>query len=128
MEERKIYGLGDIKEVLAEMEFMDGPDDIAEIDEDFQIWLGGYRVVIPSLLLSVREGVACVFDDKENMFMPDFDVTVLYECEQAPIPVDFLHYEQDGILITLANWLNGRMPIEAIERLECYIEIVNETN
>jgi len=28
----------------------------------------------------------------------------------------------------LANWLNGRMPIDAIEKLECYIEIANVTN
>lgn len=148
MEEKKMYRLGDIEEVIAEIDFSDTDDDIAEIDDGIEFWISGWYVVIPSLGIHVREGVACTFDEEENMFMPDFDVTVVYEgeiasehsriedsvvrksgeCVQAPIPADFLYYEQDGILITLANWLNGRMPIDAIEKLECYIEIANVTN
>ena len=90
----------------------------------FQV--SGWYLVIPSLGITVREGVACVFDEEEQMFMPDFDVTVLFEGE-----VDagtWMYYEQDGIVITLANWLNGRMQIEAIERLECVLKIANATN
>ena len=79
-----------------------------------------------SLGIHVREGVACTFDEEENMFMPDFDVTVVYEGEIAS--ETWMYYEQDGILITLANWLNGRMPIDAIEKLECYIKIANVTD
>ena len=82
--------------------------------------------MIPSLGIHVREGVACTFDEEENMFMSDFDVTVVYEGEMAS--ESWMYYEQDGILITLANWLNGRMPIDAIEKLECYIEIANVTD
>lgn len=148
MEQEKIYRIEEIEEVLAEMDFSDVDDDIAEIDEDFMIQVSGWYLVIPSLGITVREGVACVFDEEEKMFMPDFDVTVLYEgevdsgnsrigdsvfrksgeCEQAPIPADFLYYEQDGIVITLENWLNGQMQIEAIERLECVLKISNVTN
>lgn len=148
MAEEKKYRIGEIEEVLAEMDFSDVDDDIAEIDEDFMIQVSGWYLMIPSLGIIVREGVACVFDEEEQMFMPDFDVTVLYEgdvdagnsrdgdsgvrksgeYEQAPIPADYLYYEQDGIVITLANWLNGRMQIEAIERLECVLKIANETN
>jgi len=126
MEQEKKYFIGDIEEVLAEMDFSDVDDDIAEIDEDFMIQVSGWYLVIPSLGITVREGVACVFDEEEQMFMPDFDVTVLYEGE-----VDagtWMYYEQDGIVITLANWLNGRMQIEAIERLECVLKIANVTN
>ncbi|MDD2981652.1 MAG: hypothetical protein PHN80_17080 [Hespellia sp.] len=126
MEQEKKYFIGDIEEVLAEMDFSDVDDDIAEIDEDFIIQVSGWYLVIPSLGITVREGVACVFDEEEQMFMPDFDVTVLYEGE-----VDagtWMYYEQDGIVITLANWLNGRMQIEAIERLECVLKIANVTN
>ncbi|NCC44162.1 MAG: hypothetical protein EOM18_11440 [Clostridia bacterium] len=122
----KKYFIGDIEEVLSEMDFSDVDDDIAEIDEDFMIQVSGWYLVIPSLGITVREGVACVFDEEEQMFMPDFDVTVLYEGE-----VDagtWMYYEQDGIVITLANWLNGRMQIEAIERLECVLKIANTTN
>ena len=126
MEQEKKYFIGDIEEVLAEMDFSDVDDDIAEIDEDFMIQVSGWYLVIPSLGITVREGVACIFDEEEQMFMPDFDVTVLYEGE-----VDagtWMYYEQDGIVITLANWLNGRMQIEAIERLECVLKIANVTN
>ena len=126
MEEKKMYRLGDIEEVIAEMDFSDTDDDIAEIDADLEFWISGWYVVIPSLGIHVREGVACTFDEKDNMFMPDFDVTVVYEGEIAS--ESWMYYEQDGILITLANWLNGRMPIDAIEKLERCIEIANVTN
>ena len=75
MEEKKMYRLGDIEEVIAEMDFSDTDDDIAEIDADLEFWISGWYVVIPSLGIHVREGVACTFDEEENMFMPDFDVT-----------------------------------------------------
>lgn len=127
MEDEKKYLIGEIEEVIAEMDFSDVDDDIAEIDEDFMIQISGWYLVIPSLGITVREGVACVYDEEEKMFMPDFDVTVLYEGD-SPIPADFLYYEQDGIVITLANWLNGRMQIEAVERLECVLKIANVTN
>ena len=126
MEEKKMYRLGDIEDVIAEMDFSDTDDDIAEIDDDLEFWISGWYVVIPSLGIHVREGVACTFDEEENMFMPDFDVTVV--CEGEIASETWMYYEQDGILITLANWLNGRMPIDAIEKLECYIEIANVTN
>ena len=143
MEKEKVYRLGEIEEILSEMDFSEVDDDIAEIDEDFMIQVSGWYLLIPSLGITVRSGIACVFDEDEKMFMPDFDVTVLYEgevdsmdsrigdsvvrksgeCVRAPIPADFLSYEQDGIVITLANWLNGRMQIEAIEQLECVLKI-----
>ena len=141
MESRKKYRLGDIEEVISEMEFEDRCDEIVEIDDDLQLLISGWYVVIPSLSLSLRAGVACVFDEEAGMFMPDFDVTVLYEDElmpdnhsrigdsvvkmsgestQASFPADILYYEQDGFTVTLANWLNGRLPISNIETLECY--------
>ena len=95
---------------------------------------------------SLRIGVACAFDEEAGMFMPDFDVTVLYEDEltadnhsrigdsvvktsgestQASFPADILYYEQDGFTVTLENWLNGRLPISNIETLECYLVITD---
>jgi hypothetical protein len=121
MEQEKKYRLGEIEEILSEMDYSEVDDDIAEIDEDFMIQVSGWYLLIPSLGITVRSGIACVFDEEEKMFMPDFDVTVLYEGE-----VDsgsWLYYEQDGIVITLANWLNGRMQIEAIEGLECVLKV-----
>lgn len=118
MESRKRYRLGDIEEVISEMEFEDRCDEIVEIDDDLQLLISGWYVVIPSLSLSLRAGVACVFDEEAGMFMPDFNVTVLYEDELTADK--WIYYEQDGFTITLANWLNGRLPISNIETLECY--------
>lgn len=119
MESRKKYRLGDIEEVISEMEFEDRCDEIVEIDDDLQLLISGWYVVIPSLSLSLRAGVACVLDEEAGMFMPDFDITVLYEDEFTADK--WIYYEQDGFTVTLANWLNGRLPISNIETLECYL-------
>lgn len=119
MENKKKYRLGDVEEIISEMEFEDRCDEIVEIDDDLQLVISGWYVVVPSLSLTLRAGVACAFDEEAGMFMPDFDVTVLYKDE---IVADkWIYYEQDGFTVTLANWLNGRLPISNIETLECYL-------
>lgn len=121
MENRKKYRLGDMEEIISEMEFEDRCDEIVEIDDDLQLVISGWYVVVPSLSLTLRAGVACAFDEEAGMFMPDFDVTVLYEDELTADK--WIYYEQDGFTVTLANWLNGRLPISNIETLECYLVI-----
>ena len=121
MESRKKYRLGDIEEIISEMGFEDRCDEIVEIDDDLQLVISGWYVVVPSLSLTLRAGVACAFDEEAGMFMPDFDVTVLYEYELTADK--WIYYEQDGFTVTLANWLNGRLPISNIETLECYLVI-----
>ena len=124
MESRKKYRLGDIEEIISEMGFEDRCDEIVEIDDDLQLVISGWYVVVPSLSLTLRAGVACAFDEEAGMFMPDFDVTVLYEDEL--MTDEWIYYEQDGFTVTLANWLNGRLPISNIETLECYLVIPDE--
>lgn len=121
MESRKKYRLGDMEEIISEMEFEDRCDEIVEIDDDLQLVISGWYVVVPSLSLTLRAGVACAFDEEAGMFMPDFDVTVLYEDELTADK--WIYYEQHGFTVTLANWLNGRLPISNIETLECYLVI-----
>ena len=121
MENRKKYRLGEIEEIISEMEFEDRCDEIVEIDDDLQLLISGWYVVVPSLSLTLRAGVAGAFDEEAGMFMPDFDVTVLYEDEL--MADKWIYYEQDGFTVTLANWLNGRLPISNIETLECYLVI-----
>ena len=121
MENKKKYRLGDVEEIISEMEFDDRCDEIVEIDDDLQLVISGWYVVVPSLSLTLRAGVACAFDEEAGMFMPDFDVTVLYEDELTADK--WIYYEQDGFTVTLANWLNGRLPISNIETLECYLVI-----
>ena len=107
MENRTRYRLGEVEEKLSEMEFEDRCDEIVEIDDDMQLVVSGWYVFIPGLSLYLRAGVACVYDEEAGMYMPDFDVTVLYEELAAD---KWIYYEQDGFTVTLANWLNGRLP------------------
>ena len=106
-------------------ELIDTEDDIAEIDDDFQIVVSGWSVYVESLNLTLRQGIACVWDAEEGLFMPDFDVTIVYEGNIET--QEWLYYEQDGMVVTLGNWLNGRLSCEQIEQLWCEL-IIPEQN
>ena len=122
----KRYRLCDVEEAVSEMEeLMDIADDIAEIDDDMQIVISGWSVYVESLNLTLRQGIACVWDEGERLFMPDFDVTVVYEGNIET--QDWIYYEQDGMVVTLGNWLNGRLSCEQIEQLWCEL-VIPETN
>lgn len=122
----KRYRLCDVEEAVSEMqELMDIADDIAEIDDDMQIVISGWSVYVESLNLTLRQGIACVWDEDEKMFMPDFDVTLVYEGNIES--QEWLYYEQDGFVVTLGNWLNGRMSGGQIEQLWCEL-VIPETN
>ena len=118
--------LCDVEEAVSESEeLIDIADDIAEIDEDMQLVISGWAVYIESLNLTLRQGIACVWDEGERLFMPDFDVTVVYEGNIES--QEWLYYEQDGFVVTLGNWLNGRMSGGQIEQLWCEL-VIPETN
>ena len=122
----KRYRLCDVEEAVSESEeLIDIADDIAEIDEDMQLVISGWAVYIESLNLTLRQGIACVWDEGERLFMPDFDVTVVYEGNIES--QEWLYYEQDGFVVTLGNWLNGRMSGGKIEQLWCEL-VIPETN
>ena len=115
------YRIYEVEEVISEMDLSEVEDDIAETDEDMQLVISGWYVKIPELNLYLREGVVCIWDEEEKLFMPDFAVTVIYEGDIES--KDWIYYEQDGFVVTLANWLNGRLPVEQIEQLRCEIVI-----
>ena len=115
------YRIYEADEVISEMDLSEVEDDIAETDEDMQLAISGWYVNIPELNLNLREGVVCIWDDEEKLFMPDFAVTVIYEGDIES--KDWIYYEQDGFVVTLVNWLNGRLPVEQIEQLRCEIVI-----
>lgn len=122
----KRYRLCDVEEAVSEMEeLMDIADDIAEVDDDMQIVISGWPVYVESLNLTLRQEIACVWDEGERLFMPDFDVTVVYEGNIES--QEWLYYEQDGFVVTLSNWLNGRMSGGQIEQLWCEL-VIPETN
>lgn len=122
----KAYRLGEIEEAVSDMEELIGlEDDIAEIDDDFQIVVSGWSIYVESMNLTLRQGIACVWDAEEGLFMPDFDVTIVYEGNIET--QEWLYYEQDGMVVTLCNWLNGRLSCEQIEQLWCEL-IIPEQN
>ena len=122
----KRYRLCDVEEAVSEMdELIDVDDDIAEIDDDMQLVISGWSVYIESLNITLRQGVACIWDEEEGLFMPDFDVTIVYERNIET--QEWLYYEQDGMVVPLGNWLNGRLSGGQIEQLWCEL-IIPEQN
>ena len=125
------YRLVDVEEAIAELEeLVDVADDIAETDEDMQLVISGWHVYVEALNLSMRQGIVCVWDEDAKMYMPDFDVTVVYEgnlSESSRENPDWLYFEQDGFVVTLGNWLNGRMSLGDLEQLWCEL-IIPEQN
>lgn len=115
------YRIYEVEEVISEMDLSEVDNDIAETDEDMQLVISGWYVHIPELNLNLREGVVCIWDEEEKLFIPDFAVTVI--CEGDIEVKDWIYYEQDGFVVTLANRLNGRLPVEQIEQLRCEIVI-----
>ena len=63
----KEYRLYEVEEAIAEMDTLDVEDDIAETDEDMQLVISGWYVIIPELNLYLREGVVCIWDEEEEM-------------------------------------------------------------
>lgn len=73
-------------------------------------------------LIDIEDDIAEI---DEGLFMPDFDVTIVYEGNIET--QEWLYYEQDGMVVTLGNWLNGRLSCEQIEQLWCKL-IIPEQN
>jgi hypothetical protein len=111
------YRLGEIEEVLAELDLEDIPDDVMEEDGEYQIVTSCWWVEIPKLGLCLYEGIFCDFDEEEKAYLPDFSITVIKEMGTDT----WIYYEQDGFLITLANWLHGRVELKQLEQMICFI-------
>ena len=106
-------------------ELADVPDDIMESGEDYQIVISGWRVHIPELGLDLHEGIFCNYDKEEGGYLPDFAVTVVKEEGQAE--GEWIYYEQDGFVITLANYLHGKTDLTHLEQLFCFIRLPKES-
>lgn len=115
----KSYRLGEVEEVVAEMDFMGVPDDVMESDENYEIVVSGWWVYIPELGLNLHEGIFCNYNKEEDAYLPDFSLTVVKEEGQE----EWLYYEQDGFVITLANYLHGKMSLGQLEQLFCFIRM-----
>ena len=119
----KTYRLGQVEEIIAGMELAEVPDDILESGEDYEIVISGWWVHVPELGLNLCEGIFCNYDKEEDANLPDFSVTVVKEEEEE----EWIYYEQDGFVITLANFLHGKMDIGQLEQLFCFIRMPEES-
>lgn len=108
---------GTVEEVLTELDLEDIPDDMLEREEEYQIVISGWWVEIPKLRLCLYEGIFCNYEEEEQAYLPDFFITVIKEMGMD----DWIYYEQDGFLITLANWLHGSVEMEQLEQMICFI-------
>jgi len=112
--------LHEAEEIVSEMDLFHVADDIMESDEDYQIVISGWWVYVPELNINLHEGVFCNYDEEEKEYLPDFVITVIMEAEQEK-EGGWLYYEQDGFVITLANYFGGRMGMDAVSELSCLI-------
>lgn len=116
--------LGEIEDVVEEMDLSEIPDDVLELDDGYQLVISGWYVWIPELSIRLHEGVVGYWDEEMQGYMPDFSVTAVFP--EEPTETDYIYYEQDGIIATMANWLHGRMSIDMIGQLRCEIVIPHE--
>lgn len=116
------FRLFEVEDKVSEMELVTD-DTVAEVDDDMELVLSGWWVYIPDLNISLRQGTVCIWDEEEKIFMPDFDVTVVYE--GTVTESEWLYYEQDGFAITLANWLSEKLDMEILEQLWCELIVEN---
>lgn len=108
--------------IISEMDLCHVPDDIMESEEDYQIVISGFRVYIPELGINLHEGVFCNYDEEEKAYLPDFAVTVIMEAgAEEEQEGGWLYYEQDSFEITLANYYSGKLPLESVSELSCFI-------
>lgn len=66
----------------------------------------------------------CLWDEDEKVYMPYFDAIVIYE--DANELSSYLYYEQDGFVVTVNNWLHGRLDYEEISQLMCEVVVERE--
>lgn len=118
--------LWEAEELISRMDLSEVEDDIAETEEDFQIAVSGYYVIIPDMNLQLHDGILCNWNEAEQMFMPDAGVTVIYEV--GADRSEYIYFEQDGMVISLYNLMNGKICVSRIEKLWCEIVVPDEND
>lgn len=71
------YGLGEVEDVITELDLIDAPDDVMEGEGDYQVVISGWWVYIPELGMRLHEGTFCNFDENEQEYLPYFSITVI---------------------------------------------------
>lgn len=74
-------------------------------EEDFQILCDAIYARIPQYNLRLYSGLACIRDEEDGEFYPDFCVTIICEDDCAPEDCDSFYWEQDDWIVALHNYL-----------------------
>ncbi len=115
------YRLCEVEEKVSNME-LDTEDTVAEIYDTMQLVIYGWWVYIPELNVSLRLGTICIWDEEGRIYMPDVDVTVVYEGRVFP-KADTLYYKRDDFVSTIDEWLGGSLDMDRVEQLWCELII-----
>lgn len=115
-----------VEEIINEIDLSYVAGDVVETEEDYQIVIAGWWIFIPEFHINVHEGVFCNYDENEKECLPDFSITIIMEADTENREGKWIYYEQDGFEITLANYFSGKMAIEDILELPCFIYIPND--
>lgn len=95
--------LKNVEDMLCEIDDYEYPGEEVEIDDNSIILIYPYIIQIQDLNIEVREGTFYYIDD-DGEYMPDFSLCLIYELDEVD-PANWLYWEQDGIIVTLYNYL-----------------------
>lgn len=100
-------------------------DKLVEQDDDHMIYVSADYVLVPSLGLRLYDGVYFQrYEDGE--FYADFGLTMICDADKEPED-EYLYFEQDGMVISLYNYLQATQGNGAVAgSLECEYITGNE--
>lgn len=113
--------LSDVEEQIAESDtFVD--DLVLLKTDDSLVYKSGYWVFIPALNFNVHEGTFCCREENGE-YSPDFSIAIVCDADDDG-PESYLYWEQDGMIVTLANYLHGRgCTIASISEMACELHM-----
>jgi len=94
---------------------------VLNLEENSQIVMDKYYILIPELNLKLYNGLFCTFDSNTNEYISDFSVTVIYEADSFGL--DYSYLKKDNCLNSLKNIMYNVLPIEKIINLDCEVII-----
>lgn len=86
--------------------------DIVEHTDDYMILAQPYEIKIAELHVYCKEGALYYKTDPT----PDFDLVLVYGFDGEG---NYLYWEQDGIVVTLANFFHDTYTINQISAMHC---------
>lgn len=121
--------LADVDEVLNELcDAYTPPSYELAIDdaEDEMLVVDGFRIVVPALHISLRQGDVCEYDPDSQLYTAAFSVSILYEADETD-PQKYLHWEQGSFQVTLYNYFRKNdHSMEDLGTMICIVEIEQE--